>query len=216
MRERRAPGTMSRAIDRGFSESAHRSVAVDPRAAITSCPLQSFRTEQDGARLVREPCPRSRSPSGHGRTEGEEDGRDRRRLPPSIDLTRRSLAVAVACSRITPDDSGSGLGRLGGEHRARSGTTLRAFALVRTLRGHPRGLPGKKEIQEALNLWCSATFTDGRFIVTRFRRNEVLAEVSAEEFHRISFPGGGSCNRFRHYPSRPAMCGYHGGQDYPH
>jgi hypothetical protein len=45
----------------------------------------------------------------------------------------------------------------------------------------------KKEIQKVLNLWCWATFTDGRFVITRFCGDEVLAEVSADKFYRDSF-----------------------------
>lgn len=46
----------------------------------------------------------------------------------------------------------------------------------------------KKQIQEVLDIWCWATFTDGRFVITRFCGDEVLAKVSAEELYRNSFP----------------------------
>lgn len=46
----------------------------------------------------------------------------------------------------------------------------------------------KEQIQKVLNLWCWGTFTDGRFIITHFCGNEIIAEVSAEEFYRNSFP----------------------------
>lgn len=46
----------------------------------------------------------------------------------------------------------------------------------------------KKQIQKVLDIWCWATFTDGRFVITHFCGNDVLAEVSAEELCRNSFP----------------------------
>jgi hypothetical protein len=44
----------------------------------------------------------------------------------------------------------------------------------------------KKEITDLLDLWCWATFTEGRFMITRFYGDELLAEVSVDEFFRNS------------------------------
>lgn len=46
----------------------------------------------------------------------------------------------------------------------------------------------KKQLQKVLNLWCWATFTNGRFVITHFCGDEVIAEVSADEFYGSSFP----------------------------
>jgi hypothetical protein len=44
----------------------------------------------------------------------------------------------------------------------------------------------KEEILDVLGLWCWATFTNGVFKITRFCGEEVLAEVSIDEFFRNS------------------------------
>ncbi len=45
----------------------------------------------------------------------------------------------------------------------------------------------KKQIQQVLDLWCWATFTNGKFVITRFCGDEVLAEIPADKFYRDSF-----------------------------
>ena len=143
---------------------------------------------------------------------------------------------------------------------------------MRTLRGHPRGLPGKKEIQHALvdpsehrnphhestgnhgspdvggsgdgthtppklgkvkwnspsdrvekceakNISCPAAYA-----LHPYKRDNVCFSgwlvscaaypLAGQECH-YRFASGEICV-FRYYPSGPAMCGYHGGQDYPH
>jgi hypothetical protein len=44
----------------------------------------------------------------------------------------------------------------------------------------------RQQIQEVLNLWCWATFTQGSFRITRFGCDEQLAVVSAEDFFKNS------------------------------
>lgn len=44
----------------------------------------------------------------------------------------------------------------------------------------------KQEIMDLLDMWCWATFTEGRFKITRFYGDELLAEVSVDEFFRNS------------------------------
>jgi hypothetical protein len=46
----------------------------------------------------------------------------------------------------------------------------------------------RREIQEILDEWCWLTFIGGRFRATRFCSDELLAELTVEEFLRNHYP----------------------------
>jgi hypothetical protein len=72
---------------------------------------------------------------------------------------------------------------------------------------------------EAKNITCPAAYATHPYKRDNVCFSGQLVSCAAYPFAgqecHYRYPNGEICV-FRYYPSRPAMCGYHGGQDYPH